>query len=113
MSVAIVSVNTAPAVSKMVTGEAHYDSQLNTSTGIANDTQSRHPLLKNGLFEGDLKISEEFIRKFYNLSSILELGKTPNSNETVVDSDKKLFSENGRNILRNQRAAVRDYMLLW
>ena len=34
ISVAIVSVNTAPAVSKKVTGEAHYDSQLNTSTGI-------------------------------------------------------------------------------
>ena len=37
----------------------------------ANNENSTFELLflKNGLFEGDLKLSEEFIRRFYNLSS--------------------------------------------
>ena len=100
------SVSAAPALK--IAADTNYDPQINVSTGIANDT-SGHLLLKNGLFEGDLKTSEEFIRRFYNLSSLLE-GKVPNSN---VDSDKKDLLENGRNILRNQRAAVRDNMLLW
>ena len=30
----------------------------------------KYPLLKNGVFEGDIMISEELIRKYYNLSSI-------------------------------------------
>ena len=72
----------------------------------ANNENSTFELLflKNGLFEGDLKLSEEFIRRFYNLSSLLG-GEEFNSNFTDVN--------NGKIILRNQRAAVRGNMLLW
>jgi hypothetical protein len=105
ITIAAMSASAAPALIKETSDtDANYDAQINTST---------HLLLKNGLFEGDLKISEEFIRRFYNLSSILE-SKAPNLNETDFDSDnKKALSENGRNIPRKQRAAVRDNMRLW
>lgn len=104
------SASAAPALKKEATDtNTNYSLQINTSTEMAI---SGHLLLKNGLFEGDLKLSEEFIRRYYNLSSILE-GKAPNSNETDFNSDKKDLLENGRNILRNQRAAVRDNMRLW
>lgn len=108
VSIAILSVSAAPAPKKM-TEEANYQPQINVSVAISNDTSGRL-LLKNGLFEGDLKISEEFIRRFYNLSSVILEGRAPNSSES--GSDKKDLG-NGINIMRNQRAAVRDTMLLW
>ena len=82
--------------------------QFNTSKEMAI---SGHLLLKNGLFEGDLKLSEEFIRRYYNLSSILEVNLDPNLNGTDFNSDKKL--DLSQNILRNPRAAIRDNMRLW
>ena len=102
LSITIVSVSTAPALKY---GDANDNEEFSISAGIENDT-SGHLFLKNGLFEGDLKISEEFIQRYYNLSSILGGVKTPNS-------DKKSLLEHGKNIHRKQRAAVRDNLLLW
>ena len=74
LSITIVSVSTASALKK---DDADDNEEFSISAGIENDT-SGHLFLQNGLFEGDLKLSEEFIQR-YNLSSILGGVKTPNS----------------------------------
>ena len=103
------SASAAPVLKKVATDtNTNYSMQINASTEKAI---SGHLLLENGLFEGDLKLSEEFIRRYYNLSSILEVNLDPNLNGTDFNSDKKF--DLSQNILRNPRAAIRDNMRLW
>ena len=109
ITIAAMSARAAPVLKKVATDtNTNYSVQINASTEMAI---SGHLLLENGLFEGDLKLSEEFIRRYYNLSSILEVNLDPNLNGTDFNSDKKL--DLSQNILRNPRAAIRDNMRLW
>ena len=72
----------------------------------------KYPLLKNGVFEGDIMISEELIRKYYNLSSIpggekyyeLVAEETDKSVETTDHEGKKRFEK---------RAAIASTSRLW
>ena len=74
----------AAPVLKEIEDVAKGDVQVTISAKDENDT-FEHLFLKNGLFEGDLKISEEFIRRFYNLSSLLG---GEDSNLTGVNNGK-------------------------
>ena len=80
--------------------------EQNNSTDVDNGTiEHLHVFVENGLFEGDLKISEDFIRRFYNFSSIPE-------GEKYTTDQIELFDKTKYQI-RNQRAAVRDNIYLW
>ena len=61
-------------------------------------------LLEDGLFEGDIVVTEEFIRQHYNFSSI-------------PGGEKYMTHENENNLttgeIMNKRAAVRSNHRLW
>ena len=43
-------------------------------------------LLVDGLFEGDLELSEDFIRKFYDFGSVTEYGDIHNNTEDETET---------------------------
>ena len=65
MTIIMKSVSAAPV---LIETNAE-DIEQNNSTDVDNGT-IEHLFVENGLFEGDLKISEDFIYRHYNFSSI-------------------------------------------
>ena len=78
-----------------------------TNNGVEYNGDYTFSLLTDGLFEGDIKMSEDDILKYYNLSSIpggenLMTGNEDDSNKDI--GDKKNLEK---------RAATADNSLLW
>lgn len=108
-TIMIVSVSGVPVL-KVYTA----DSMISKSNETENSTieYQLHPFVKNGLFEGDLKISEHFIKRFYNLSSFLgrDTGKPIMNKEEGTHKDQAAYHHND---IQYKRAAIRDTVDLW
>ena len=100
---AMASVTAAPAnVDKVI-------NDLTIKVAITNDKKvitTESLLLNNGLFEGDLKISEDFIRRFYNISGTLGVN---------VEGEHEALEHNNEqeHVQPNRRAAIRNAIYLW
>ena len=97
----MVSVYAAPALKE----ENDNDNTVKVNITKDKNVSTEHLLLKNGLFEGDLKISEDFIRRFYNISGILGV--------TVEGEHEALKHTEQEHVHPNRRAAIRNAILLW
>jgi len=95
------SVSSAPLISKN-------DTQYTNLTKDEGAEKNESSLLIDGLFEGDLAITEEFIRQHYNFSSIPKVEEyMSHEDEGDVATES---TEGGQRI--NKRAAKRN-LLLW
>ena len=63
-------------------------------------------LLEDGLFEGDIEVTEEFIRQHYNFSSI------PGGEKYMTHENENDVTTEGGEIM-NKRAAVKSNYRLW
>ena len=80
----------------------------------ASKNSSRKSLLVNGLFEGDLEMSEEFIREFYDMESLLPGGDDIYHNDTdiVLEHQVESIAEDKKMKLE-KRAAKAGTSSLW
>ena len=98
----MMSVSGTPIIMKNDTEDAHQTNS--TSIETEGSSTPKYTLLEDGLFEGDLKISEDFIRKHYNFSSIPGGEKYLNNYVSKAESDDIELTESNHTV-RNQRAA--------
>ena len=98
------SVSGAPLISRNDTQDANL-----TRNGVEEITPQNLSLLDDGLFEGDLAITEDLIRQHYNFSSI------PGGERYMRDEDEEgvatEIGEDGQT--SRKRAAVRGDRRLW
>jgi len=93
------SVSGAPVISKN-------DTQDTNDGGVDEIATQKFSLLEDGLFEGDIKTTEDFIRRHYNLSSI------PGGEKYMTHNDENIVTtESGEEI--SKRAAKRNPYYLW
>ena len=96
------SVSGAPLISKNDTQDVNMTKDEGAEK---NDTQT-FQLLEDGLFEGDLAITEEFIRQHYNFSSIPKLEEYKDQDDVATET-----TEGGRKF--NKRAAKSGTTGFW
>ena len=101
-TITVESVSGAPLISKNDT----QDTNLINDGGVEINATQKSLLLEDGLFEGDIAVTEEFIRQHYNFSSI------PGGEKYTTHQDEDDAITEGRQML-NKRAAVRGTYRLW
>ena len=101
MTTAIVlqSISGAPLISKN-------DTNLIKDEGAGKNVTQKFSLLEDGLFEGDIEVTEEFIRQHYNFSSI------PGGEKYMTHENENDVTTEGGEIM-NKRAAVKSNHRLW
>jgi len=92
------SVSGAPLISKNDT----QDTNLLKDEGIEINVTQKFSLLEDGLFEGDIAVTEEFIRQHYNFSSI------PGGEKYMTYRDENNVTTDGGEEI-SKRAAVSGY----
>ena len=97
------SVSCAPLISKNDTQDTNQ-----IKDGVTKNATQNSSLLIDGLFEGDLAITEEFIRQHYNFSSISKVEEYMSQEDE--DDVATETTEGGQKL--NKRAAKRN-LLLW
>ena len=101
-TITVQSVSGAPLISKNDT----QDTNLINDGGVKINVTQKSLLLEDGLFEGDIAVTEEFIRQHYNFSSI------PRGEKYTTHKDEDDVTTEGGQIF-NKRAAVRGTYRLW
>ena len=96
------SVSGAPLISKNDTN----DTNLIMDEGVEKNATQKSSLLEDGLFEGDIVITEDLIRQHYNFSSI------PGGEKYMTHEDKNNVTTEGGEAI-SKRAAVRSNLRLW
>jgi len=104
-AITLQSISGAPLISKNDT----QDSNLIKDEGAEKNATQKSSLLKDGLFEGDLAITDKFIHQHYNFSSIPKVEEyMSREDEDDMATDT---TEGGQKF--NKRAARRGTVRLW
>ena len=102
-TITVESVSGAPLISKNDTQGANL---IKDDEGIEINATQNSSLLEDGLFEGDIAVTEVFIHQHYNFSSI------PEGEEYMTyDDEDDATTEGGQ--MFNKRAAIRSAYRLW
>ena len=98
IAITLQSASGAPLISR--------DTNLMMDEDAENNGTQKSSLLEDGLFEGDIAITEDLIRQHYNFSSI------PGGEKYMTHEDENNVTTEGEEGI-SKRAAIRSNLRLW